>query len=77
VDAVESPTPSNPFVPRRIDPYLRLDVNAELEFWEDRGSLTVGVKNLLDSNHHEGSSLFINNAEVPRMVFVEFRVHLK
>ena len=77
VDAVKSPNPANPFVPRHVAPYLRLDLNAEYEFWEDRASLTVGVRNLLDSNHYEGSTLFLNDAEVPRMVFAEFRMEIK
>lgn len=77
VDAVRAPNPANPFAPRRVDPYLRLDLNAEYEFWQDRASLTVGVKNLLDTNHYEGGSLFINDAEVPRTVFVELRMHVK
>jgi len=77
VDAVKSPNPANPFVARRVDPYVRVDLNAEYEFWDDRASVTVGVKNLLDPNHYEGSSLFLNDAQVPRTVFVEFRVHIK
>ncbi len=76
VDAVRAPNPSNPFVPRRIDPYFRLDLNAEYEFWEDRASLAVGVSNLLDPGHPEGSSLFLNDAEVPRMIFVELRMQI-
>ena len=76
VDAVKSPNPANLLVSRRIDPYLRLDLNAEIELWKDRASVTVGVKNLLDSNHYEGGSLFINDAEVPRTVFIEYRVHI-
>ncbi len=77
VDAVKAPNPGNPFVPRRIDPYLRLDLNAEYEFWNDRASLTVGVKNLLDSNHYEGGTLFLNNAQVQRMIFVELQLRIK
>ncbi len=77
VDAVKSPNPANPFGSRHIDPYLRLDLNAEYEFWNDRATLSVGVKNLLDSNHYEGGTLFLNDAEVPRMVFAEVRIKLK
>ncbi len=77
VDAVKSPNPANPFLARRIDPYVRLDLNAEYEFWDDRVSLTVGVKNLLDSNHYEGGSLFLNDAETPRMAFAELRLSIK
>ena len=77
VDAVKSPNPANPLGHRRIDPYLRLDLNAEYEFWNDSATLSVGVKNLLDSNHYEGGTLFLNDAEVPRMVFAEVRIKLK
>ena len=76
VDAVKSPNPSNPFLSQRIDPYFRLDMRGEFEFWEDRASISVGVRNLLDANHYEGGSLFINDAEVPRMVFAELRLNL-
>lgn len=77
VDAVRAPNPSNPFNPRRVDPYLRLDLRAEYEFWNDRASFAVGVSNLLDSNHYEGGTLFLNDAEVPRMIFAEFRLKIK
>ena len=77
VDAVKAPNPANPFVSRRIDPYFRLDLRAEYEFWNDRASLAVGVSNLLDSNHYEGGTLFLNDAEVPRTIFAEFRLQIK
>jgi len=77
VDAVKSPNPANPFISRRIDPYLRLDLRAEHEFLDDRASIAVGVSNLLDSNHYEGGTLFLNDAEVPRTIFVEFRLRIK
>lgn len=77
VDAVRSPNPANPFVPRRVDPYLRLDLRGEYEFWNDRASVAVGVRNLLDENHYEGGSLFLNDAQVPRMFFAEFRMKIK
>ena len=76
VDAVKAPNSSNPFMARRIDPYFRLDLKGEFEFWEDRASIAVGVRNLLDANHHEGGTLFLNDAEVPRMVFAELRLKL-
>lgn len=77
VDAVQAPNPSNPFSPRHIDPYFRLDLRAEYEFWDDRASVAVGVRNLLDSGHYEGSTLFLNDAEVPRTVFAELRFQIK
>lgn len=77
VDTVNSPNPANPFGSRHIDPYLRLDLNAEYKFWNDQATLTVGVKNLLDDNHYEGGTLFINDAEVPRTVFAEVNIKLK
>ncbi len=40
-------------------------------------SIAVGVRNLLDSGHYEGGTLFLNDAEVPRMIFAEFRLTLK
>ncbi len=77
VDAVEGPNPAFSFVSRRIDPYLRLDLRAEYEFWKDQASVSIGVRNLLDSSHPEGTTLFLNDAEVPRMVFAEFRLSLQ
>jgi len=76
VDAVEAPNPANPFIHRRIDPYFRLDLRAEYEFWNDRASVAVGASNLLDSDHYEGGTAFLNDAEVPRVVYVEFRMTL-
>lgn len=77
VDAVQAPDPSNPFLPRRLPQYFRLDLRAEYEFWKDRASIAVGVQNLLDGHHPEGSSQFINSAEVPRMVYAELRMTFK
>ena len=77
VDATEAPNPVNPFGPRRIDSYLRLDLLGEIEFWDDQASLSLGVRNLLDSNHREGGTLFLNDAEVPRMIYAEFRIQLR
>ncbi len=77
VDAVRSAYTDFPLVSRGIDPYFRLDLLAEYEFWDERASLSVGVRNLLDSHHLEGTSLFVNKAEVPRMIFAELRVTLK
>ena len=77
VDAVRAPDPANPIVPRRIDPYFRLDLRAEYELWEDRVSIAAGVRNLLDRDHPEGGSMFLNSAEVPRMVYAEIRMRLQ
>ncbi len=77
VDAVTAPNSTNPFLHRHIDPYFRLDLRAEIEFWQDRAALAFGVRNLLDGHHHEGGTLFLNDAEVPRMIFAELRVTLK
>jgi iron complex outermembrane receptor protein len=77
VDAVKAPNPANPFVARRIDPYPRLDVRVEHEFTRDRLSVALGVNNLLDSGHYEGGTLFLNDSEVPRTVYVELRIRIK
>ncbi len=42
VDAVKAPDPSNLFLPLHLDPYFRLDLRAEHEFWDDRASVAVG-----------------------------------
>ena len=75
VDAVHAPNPSLPFLPLHISQYFKLDLQAEYEFWNKRASVAVGVKNLLDPEHPEGSTLFLNQAEVPRMVFAQLRVN--
>ncbi|MHC4443184.1 MAG: TonB-dependent receptor plug domain-containing protein [Planctomycetota bacterium] len=77
VDTATSPDPGFPLLPTRVDPYFRLDLRSEFEFWEDKASIAVGVRNLLDENHPEGADLFLNDAEVPRMVYAEFRLNIK
>jgi len=77
VDAVTSPNPTLPILPIHVDPYFRLDLRAEHEFWNDQASIAVGVRNLLDSNHYEGGTRFLNDAEVPRMIYAEFRMNIK
>jgi iron complex outermembrane receptor protein len=62
--------------PLRIDKVFRLDLRAEYEFWNDRAALAVGVQNLLDNHHYEGSTSFLNSSEVPRMVYAELRLSL-
>ncbi len=77
VDATEAPRADFPFVARRIDPYLRLDVRGEYEFRDDNASLAIGVRNLLDDSHPEGGTLFLNFAETPRMVYAELRLRIR
>ncbi|MBU0638159.1 MAG: TonB-dependent receptor [Planctomycetes bacterium] len=74
VDAVRAPDPAFPFVARDIGEYFRLDLQAEYEFWDKRASLAVGVRNLLDGHHPESATLFLNSAEVPRMIYAELRI---
>jgi len=75
VDAVRTPNSDNPFGTLSASPYIRLDLRAEHEFWNDRASIAVGVSNLLDPGHYEGRSKFYAQAEVPRMVYAELRIH--
>jgi outer membrane receptor protein involved in Fe transport len=77
VDAVQAPNPLFPLVSRDIDQYFRLDLRAEYEFWNKQAALAVGVRNLLDNQHAEGTTTFLNNAEVPRMVYVELRIRFR
>ncbi len=77
VDAVTAPNVDLPFIHRNIDSYLRLDLRAEYEFWKDDASFAVGVRNLVDDSHAEGGTLFLNYAEVPSMVYAEFRVQIR
>ena len=74
VDDVKAPNPSNPFIPRHIDSYIRLDLRAEYDFWKERAQVAVGVRNLLEHNHWEGSTLFLNDAQTPRMIYAELRI---
>lgn len=77
VDAVSAPNVDFPFVARDIDAYLRWDVRAEYEFWKDHASFAVGARNLLDGDHPEGGTLFLNYAEVPSLVYAEVRVEIR
>ncbi len=77
VDSVTAPNVDFPLVSRDIDAYLRWDLRAEQEFWKDDASFAVGVRNLLDDSHGEGGTLFLNYAEVPTMVYAEFRVRIR
>jgi outer membrane receptor protein involved in Fe transport len=61
----------------QIDPYFRHDLRAEYEFWKKQASVAVGVSNLIDPGHYEGGTSYFNNAEVPRMVYAEFRMTIK
>jgi iron complex outermembrane recepter protein len=77
VDDVNSPNPTFPLVRLNVPESFRLDLRAEYEFWKDKASVAVGVRDLLTPNHLEGTSLFQNVAEVPRMVYAEVRLVLK
>jgi outer membrane receptor for ferrienterochelin and colicin len=77
VDATTAPNVDFPFIHRNIDSYLRWDLRAEYEFWKDDASFAVGVRNLGDKSHGEGGTLFLNYAEVPSMVYAEFRVKIR
>jgi len=77
VSHVKAPNPANPLCHNHFDDYFRLDMRAEYEFWKKRAAFAVGVSNLLDPQHPEGSTGFLVNAEVPRMVYAEFRVTFK
>ena len=77
VDDVWVPNPGDALFFRHVGPYMRLDVQAEHELWDDRASIAVGVRNLLDAGHYEGGSRFINDAQVPRMVYAELRLRIK
>lgn len=77
VDSVTAPNPNMPFLAKRIPQYFRLDLRAEYEFWQDRASIAVGVRNLLDPDHPEGSTVLLNDAEVPRMIYAEMRMTFK
>ncbi len=77
VDASQARTPANPFAWRHADPYFRLDLRAEYEFWKKQASVAVGVRNLLDPSHYEAGTLFLNEAEVPRMVYAELRLTIR
>ena len=77
VDEVETPTPAFPFVGTKTDRYFRLDLLAEFDLRDDQASVSVGVKNLLDPHHSEGRTLFLNDAEVPRMVYAEYRMTIQ
>ena len=77
VDAVKTVDPVNPFIARNLDPYFRLDLRAEHDLWDDRASLAVGVRNLLDKSHPEGATQFLNDAETERMIYAEFSISFK
>jgi len=76
VDATQARNVNMPMTSRRIAPYFRLDLRVEHEFRQDKASIAVGVRNLLDPSHPEGGSATIDFAEVPRMVYAELRMRL-
>ncbi|MBP7934446.1 MAG: TonB-dependent receptor [Phycisphaerae bacterium] len=77
VDSVSAVSPLFPQFRQSFDSYFRLDLRGEYEFWKDRGSVAVGVRNLLDPDHPEGSTAFSNHGEAPRMVYAEVRLVFK
>lgn len=77
VDRVYAPNSAFPLLPWRIDPYFRLDLRGEYELWDDRASVAVGVRNLLDRSHPEGGSGFLDQGEVPRVIYAELRLAFK
>ncbi len=77
VDTVKAPNGTMALLPMQIPPYFRLDLRAEYEFWKKQAAVAVGVRNLLDRDHPEGGTTFLNNAEVPRMIYAEFRMSLR
>ncbi len=74
VDTVDAPNPANPLAPRHVPTHFRLDLRAEYEIWKDRAFLAVGVSDLLDANHYEGGTMFLNDAQVPRMIYAQLRM---
>jgi len=77
VTHVTAPNPANPLFLNHLDGYTRLDLRAEYEFWKKQAAFAVGVSNLLDPQHYEATTSFLNNAEVPRMVYAELRISFK
>ncbi|MGD8451731.1 MAG: TonB-dependent receptor [Phycisphaerae bacterium] len=77
VDAVTAANSTFPLAARHLSPYFRLDLRGEYEFWDDRAAIAVGVHNLLDNGHAEAGSMFLNSAEVPRIIYAEFRLRVK
>jgi len=77
VTHVKAPNPANPLFLNHLDGYTRLDLRAEYEFWKKQAAFAVGVSNLLDPQHYEATTSFLNNAEVPRMVYAELRISFK
>ncbi|MCK4342479.1 MAG: TonB-dependent receptor [Phycisphaerae bacterium] len=77
VDRVRTPNGDLPMAHRAIDQYVRLDLQAEYVFWDERAAFSLGVRNLLDTGHLEGGSSQLGMGEVPRMYYAQLRVALK
>ena len=78
VDHIVATNPALPNLGKMgIDEYFRWDLRAEYEFWKKRAAVAVGVTNLLDPHHYELTSNYVNNAEVNRMIYAEFRMNFK
>jgi iron complex outermembrane recepter protein len=77
VSKVKAPNPTFPIFQKHIDEYFRLDLRAEYEFIKNRAWFAVGVQNLLDPAHFEGTSSMESEAQVPRMVYLEVKMTFK
>jgi outer membrane receptor for ferrienterochelin and colicin len=77
VDDTWSSMATNPISLTQIRQYFRLDLRSEYEFWKDRASIAVGVRNLLDPGHMEGGTTTMDSGEVPRMVYAELKMTFK
>jgi len=53
----------------KIEPYWRFDVRLARKLWDDKAELAIGVMNLTEQEHYEGST---EMTEVPRMAYVQF-----
>ncbi len=77
VSKVKAPNPTFPIFQKHIDEYFRVDLRAEYEFIKDRAWFAVGVQNLLDPAHFEGTSSMESEGQVPRMVYLEVKMTFK
>lgn len=57
--------------PTRIPAYLRVDMHWAKKVWDDKADIAIGVTNLTDRMHYEGSS---NLSEVPRIFYLQARI---
>lgn len=76
VGGVNGKDPSIPFITSHVGSYVRLDLGIIHEFDGDDASIAFGVRNLLDPDHPEGVGTGLDSAEVPRSLYVEYRVKI-